>query len=251
MPWPHLPSFMRARGVLAAVARGALALLFFIKDQPGHAGDRAAGAAILGIDTSDVLPHLRFLSSDLLEGRAPSTRGGDLAAEYLATQLSLLGYAPAGDSGTYFQSVPIRESVVDPSSIMRVGEGAPLTLLSEIVAFSGRAEARLELAGEVVFVGYGIVAPEYGWDDYAGVDLTGKIAMVMVNEPRAPASEPMLFGGDEFTYYGRWTYKFEEAARHGAAGALLIHTDASATYPWQVVQASWGGTLYSLPPFAR
>ena len=101
--------------------------------------------------------------------------------------------------------------------------------------------------GEVVFVGHGIVAPEYKWNDYEGVDMKGKIALVMVNDPPATAGEPQLFAGPALTYYGRWTYKFEEAARQGAAGAILIHTDESATYPWQVVQSSWSGTQYSLP----
>ena len=100
----------------------------------------------------------------------------------------------------------------------------------------------MAVRGEVVFVGHGIVAPEQKWNDYAGVDVKGKWVLVMVNDPPAPADEPTLFGGKALTYYGRWTYKFEEAARQGAAGALLIHTDESATYPWQVVQSSWTGT---------
>ena len=102
-------------------------------------------------------------------------------------------------------------------------------------------------AGEVIFVGHGIVAPEFNWNDYAGVEMKGKIALIMVNDPPATPAEPQLFGGDALTYYGRWTYKYEEAARQGAVGAMLIHTDASATYPWQVVQSSWSGTQYSLP----
>ena len=106
----------------------------------------------------------------------------------------------------------------------------------------------MQVQGEVVFVGYGINAPELKWNDYAGANVRGKWVMIMVNDPPAPADEPTLFGGTALTYYGRWTYKFEEAARQGAAGALLIHTDESATYPWQVVQSSWSGTQYSLPP---
>ena len=106
------------------------------------------------------------------------------------------------------------------------------------------------MRGDVVFVGHGIVAPEQKWNDYEGVDVKGKWVLIMVNDPPAPADEPTLFGGPALTYYGRWTYKFEEAARQGAAGALLIHTDESATYPWQVVQSSWTGTQYSLPPAA-
>ena len=126
--------------------------------------------------------------------------------------------------------------------------GASYRYLQDVVAFSGVESARVQVQGDVVFVGYGINAPELKWNDYAGVDVKGKWVVIMVNDPPAPADEPTLFGGPALTYYGRWTYKFEEAARQGAAGALLIHTDESATYPWQVVQSSWSGTQYMLPP---
>ena len=188
-----------------------------------------------------------MLSSDLLEGRAPATRGGRLAAEYLATELAVLGYEPAGDGGTYFQDVPIVESTVERNFVLSV-PGNTYRYYQDVVAFSGVEKPRVQVQGDVVFVGYGINAPELKWNDYAGVDVKGKWVLVMVNDPPAPADEPTLFGGPALTYYGRWTYKFEEAARQGAAGALLIHTDESATYPWQVVQSSWSGTQYSLPP---
>jgi Zn-dependent M28 family amino/carboxypeptidase len=134
--------------------------------------------------------------------------------------------------------------------MLTAGEGPPLAYLEDVVAFSGRQEPRVPVSGELVFVGYGIVAPEYDWNDYAGVDMTGRIALIMVNDPPATPAEPQLFAGEALTYYGRWTYKYEEAARQGAAGAILIHTDESATYPWQVVQTSWSGTQYSLPAVA-
>ena len=188
-----------------------------------------------------------MLSHDLMEGRAPSTRGGTLAAEYLATQLAAMGLEPAGDSGTYLQQVPIVESVVDRSFTLSV-PGRTYRYYDDVVAFSGTEQPRVQVQGDVVFVGHGIVAPELKWNDYAGVEVKGKWVMVMVNDPPAPADEPTLFGGNALTYYGRWTYKFEEAARQGAAGAILIHTDESATYPWQVVQSSWTGTQSSLPP---
>ena len=190
-----------------------------------------------------------MLSHDLMEGRAPSTRGGALAAEYLATELATLGIAPAGENGTYFQQVPIVESVVDPSFTLSI-PGNTYKYRSDIVAFSGVETPRVHVQGEVVFVGYGIVAPEQKWNDYEGVDVKGKWVLIMVNDPPPSVDEPNLFGGKALTYYGRWTYKFEEAARQGAAGALLIHTDESATYPWQVVQSSWTGTQFSLPPAA-
>ena len=188
-----------------------------------------------------------MLSSDLFEGRAPATRGGQLAVEYLATQMAALGLEPAGDGGTFFQQVPIVEATVDRGFTLSV-PGASYRYLEDVVAFSGVESARVQAQGDVVFVGYGIIAPELKWNDYAGVDVKRKWVVIMVNDPPAPADEPTLFGGPALTYYGRWTYKFEEAARQGAAGALLIHTDESATYPWQVVQSSWSGTQYMLPP---
>jgi Zn-dependent M28 family amino/carboxypeptidase len=182
-----------------------------------------------------------------MEGRAPSTPGGQRAAQYLADQLKAMGVEAAGDNGTYFQDVPIVESVVDRRFTLSV-PGRTYRYLDDVVAFSGTERARVHAQGDVVFVGHGIVAPEQKWNDYEGVNVRGKWVLIMVNDPPAPADEPDLFGGKALTYYGRWTYKFEEAARQGAAGAILIHTDESATYPWQVVQSSWSGTQYSLPP---
>ena len=208
-----------------------------------------AGAAEAEITAARIAAHVQMLSHDGFEGRAPATRGGDLATTYLATQLALIGFAPAGDNGTYFQQVPIVESTVDRTFTLSV-PGRTYKYMDDVVAFSGVEDARVSVAGEVVFVGHGIVAPELKWNDYAGVDVKGKWVLVMVNDPPAPADEPTLFDGQALTYYGRWTYKFEEAARQGAAGALLIHTDESATYPWQVVQSSWTGTQYALPPAA-
>ena len=181
------------------------------------------------------------------EGRAPATPGGEKTQNYLAEQLKALGRAGRPD-GTYFQ-VPIVESVVDRSFVLSV-PGNTYRYYNDVVAFSGVERPRVQVQGEVVFVGHGINAPELKWNDYAGANVRNKWVLIMVNDPPAPAGEPTLFGGNALTYYGRWTYKFEEAARQGAAGALLIHTEESATYPWQVVQSSWSGTQYSLPPQA-
>jgi Zn-dependent M28 family amino/carboxypeptidase len=206
---------------------------------PGPAEDQ--------ITSESLVSHLKVLASDEFEGRAPATPGGQKTVDYLAKQLSAIGIEPGAPDGTYFQQVPIVESSVERNFVLSV-PGNTYKYSTDVVAFSGVEKARVQVQGDVVFVGYGINAPELKWNDYEGANVRGKWVMIMVNDPPAPADEPALFGGSALTYYGRWTYKFEEAARQGAAGALLIHTDESATYPWQVVQTSWSGTQYSLPP---
>lgn len=206
-----------------------------------------SGPAEDQIQAAALVKHLQSLASDEMEGRAPSTAGGQRAAQYLADQMKAMGVEPAGADGTYFQEVPIVESTVNRSFTLSV-PGRTYRYFEDVVAFSGTEQSRVHVQGDVVFVGHGIVAPEQKWNDYQGANVRGKWVMIMVNDPPATAEEPNLFGGKALTYYGRWTYKFEEAARQGAAGAILIHTDESATYPWQVVQSSWSGTQYSLPP---
>jgi Zn-dependent M28 family amino/carboxypeptidase len=206
-----------------------------------------AGPAEDQITTESLTNYVKTIGSDEFEGRAPASPGGEKTQNYLAEQLKALGIAPGAADGTYFQQVPIVESVVDRSFVLSV-PGNTYRYFNDVVAFSGVERPRVQVQGDVTFVGYGINAPELKWNDYAGVDVRNKWVMIMVNDPPASADEPTLFGGTALTYYGRWTYKFEEAARQGAAGALLIHTDESATYPWQVVQSSWTGTQYSLPP---
>ena len=212
----------------------------------------ATPVAVDEIKDARLRADIQFLSSDLLEGRAPSTRGGQLAAEFIATRFAKIGLAPGAPDGTYFQPVTVVESKIDPAVSLAVtgGTGAAdrLTYLTDMVAFSGLEQPTVNVDADLVFVGYGINAPEQRWNDYAGADVKGKVVVALVNDPPAPAAEPGLFGGPALTYYGRWTYKFEEAARQGAAGAVLIHTTESASYPWQVVQSSWSGTQYSLPP---
>jgi Zn-dependent M28 family amino/carboxypeptidase len=235
------------RHLLAALAVIAFATSAVVADPP-----RTAPPFVAEIDASRLRAHVAFLADDLLEGRAPATRGGDLAARYVATQFALAGLQPAGESGTFFQPVEIVETDVDPSFVLharggRRGGDLQLAYAREVVAFTGRKSPTVDAKGELVFVGHGIVAPEFRWNDYEGANVNGKIALIMVNEPAPTEEEPQLFDGRALTYYGRWTYKFEEAARQGALGAILIHTTESATYPWQVVEGSWTGPQYAIP----
>jgi Zn-dependent M28 family amino/carboxypeptidase len=201
----------------------------------------AARAAAASIDPEKIRAHVRFLSLDLLEGRGPGTRGAELAAEYIATQFALDGLQPTGDNGTYFQQVPLIavHTIEDKTKFAFVpASGAPVNLTygSEIVSKDETGQPITDIDAPIVFVGYGIHAPEYNWDDYAGVDLRGKIALVIVNEP--PSDDEEFFKGKALTYYGRWTYKYEEASRRGALGVLIIHRTDLASYGWQVVQNS-------------
>lgn len=201
------------------------------------------------VTVTEIDGDLRFLSSDLLEGRAPATRADKLTTEYIADQLRGAGVEP-GVNGSYFQTVPIDVVKADPASIKVTASGkSKMTLRSpdDVVVFAGSAVEKSSANGELVFVGYGASAPEYKWDDYRGTDLKGKILLVLVNDPPASASEPKLFGGKAMTYYGRWTYKYEEAERRGAAGVLIVHTTESASYPWHTVVGSWSGEQRMLP----
>ena len=190
------------------------------------------------ITAQEIDAHLRFLASDLLEGRAPATRGGRIAEEYIATELQAFGVKPGVGDSSYFQRVPIDVVKADPATIHVVASGkanANLRFTDDVVVWPGSATDASSARGELVFVGYGAVAPEYKWDDFKNTDVRGKVLLVLVNDPPAPASEPNLFGGKAMTYYGRWTYKYEEAERRGAAGVLIVHTTGPAGYPWHVV----------------
>src|SRR6478752_2181317 len=200
-----------------------------------------AGAQVKQIDSHEIDGHLRFLSSDMLEGRAPATRGGRLAEQYIASELETFGVKPGVGDTSYFQRVPIDVVKADPRTIKVTASGkanANLRFPDDVVVWAGSATDASKASGELVFVGYGATAPEYKWDDFKGTDVRGKVLLVLVNDPPASAAEPNLFGGKAMTYYGRWTYKYEEAERRGAAGMLIVHTTAAASYPWQVVVGS-------------
>jgi Zn-dependent M28 family amino/carboxypeptidase len=202
------------------------------------------------VTAQEIDAHLRFLASDLLEGRAPATRGGRIAEEYIATQLQAFGVKPGVGDSSYFQRVPIDVVKADPATIRVVASGkanANLRFTDDVVVWAGSATDASSARGELVFIGYGAVAPEYKWDDFKNTDVRGKVLLVLVNDPPAAAAEPNLFGGKAMTYYGRWTYKFEEAERRGAAGMLIVHTTERAGYPWHVVVNSWSTEQRLLP----
>ena len=203
----------------------------------------AAFAAMETIDPEHIRWHVRFLAHDLLEGRGTGQRGGDIAAEYIATQFAEYGLKPAGDNGSYLQKVPLVGITTLPETRFTLapkqGPAMNLKPLDEYVAYDQTQQPRSDLDAEIVFVGYGIEAPEYNWDDYKGADVRGKVLLMLVNEP--PSDDPKFFKGKALTYYGRWTYKYEEAARKGAAGVILIHREDMASYPWEVVRNSNSG----------
>ncbi|MEP6687273.1 MAG: M28 family peptidase [Gemmatimonadales bacterium] len=214
--------------------------------QTGATASPATRAA-RALDARILRAQLERLADDALEGRKPGTRGGKTAAKYIATQFERLGLEPAGDSGTYFQRVPIISLTPEPTLTV-TGAASPLAWKKDFVMWSMRNDSLVKVHGDVVFAGYGIVAPELGWNDYAGLDAKGKIVVVLVNDPGLQDST--IFRGKILTYYGRWTYKIEEAQRQGAAGILIVHTTESATYPWPTVLSGWVGSQVRLetPP---
>jgi Zn-dependent M28 family amino/carboxypeptidase len=194
------------------------------------------------VDPEKIRDHVKFLSSDLLEGRGMGQRGSDIAAEYIATEFALDGLKPAGDQGSYFQEVPMVKITTLPETTMSLApkNGEPLQLqnLDDFVIHNETQTDVADIDAPIVFVGYGITAPEYKWDDYKGIDLKGKVALLFVNEPTS--DDPNFFKGKALTYYGRWTYKYEETARHGAVATLIIHRRDLASYGWEVVRNSNG-----------
>jgi Zn-dependent M28 family amino/carboxypeptidase len=222
----------------------------------------AGGLAVLVVGCGDaaveeprispelIAEHVEVLASDEYLGRGPGQPGGDMAVEYIAARFE--EYGLEAPNGSYLQPVPmVGNTPVAASAVLqlRAGRGRlEPTYLDDFVLNPGDAEAtRAEGEAELVFVGYGIDAPEAGWDDFGGVDVAGKYILILVNDPPAPAAEPTLFGGEAMTYYGRWTYKYEEAARQGALGALIVHETEPASYPWTVVRNGFSGEQFALP----
>ena len=202
--------------------------------------------AMKTLSTDALKAHDRFLASDLLEGRGPGTRGDRLAINYIAAQFESYGLQPGGDNGTFLQRVALLGITTQPDktslSFTKAGAATigPLKYLDEFVATDLTQKESSALDSDVVFVGHGVVAPEYRWDDYKGLDTRGKTLVMLVDDPPASAAEPELFKGKARTYYGRWTYKYEIGAAKNADAVILIHTNDAAGYPWQVVRNSWG-----------
>ncbi len=200
---------------------------------------------------SKMRERVKRLSADDFEGRGPGTEGGKRAAQYIADEMKADGVLP-GNKGTYFQNVKLVGVKADPRTFIEVrneaGNTAKYKFGEEFVATTGAQSQNVAVDAELVFAGYGIDAPLYKWNDFSGGedDYRGKILMIMVNDPPATTDEPNLFGGKTLTYYGRWTYKYEEAARRGAAGVILIHTTESAGYGWNVVETSNGNWRYEI-----
>ena len=186
------------------------------------------------------------LSADEFEGRGPGTPAGKRAAQYIADQMKASGVKP-GNGKSYFQDVKLIGLKADPNTRLQVGSES-FKFADDFVATTGAQKQDVAVNADLVFVGYGVDAPNYNWNDYSGSpeDYRGKVLMIMVNDPPATDSEPNLFGNKALTYYGRWTYKYEEAARRGAAGVILIHTDESAGYGWNVVRTSNGNWRYEV-----
>lgn len=214
----------------------------------GAGADPAPKEALDGIKPDHVLAHLKVLASDEFEGRGPGTAGEQKTIDYLTDQFRGMGLKPGNPDGTYIQEVPLvgfRASRVSGSYLSRGGR-ATLAFPKDLVAVSRRMAPKVVTDSRVIFVGYGVVAPEYGWDDYKGLDVRGETLLMLVNDPPVPAPDdpsqldPSMFKGRAMTYYGRWTYKYEIASEKGAAAVILIHETGPAGYPFEVVRGSWG-----------
>jgi Zn-dependent M28 family amino/carboxypeptidase len=210
-------------------------------------GEPAGG--VDSITEAEIAAHMTVLASDEFGGRAPNSPGEVLTTDYIAAEFARLGLEP-GNGDSYFQGTPLVDITAAPSASLTfsgAGESPTLAYADDFVTWTTRVVEQAEVAAsDAVFVGYGIVAPEYGWDDYAAVDVEGRTVVILVNDPGYATQNAELFGGNAMTYYGRWTYKFEEAARQGAAAALIVHQTAPAAYGWDTVRNSWTGPQFNL-----
>lgn len=216
----------------------------------GATSDGPSGAA--SITEGEIAHHIEVLASDEFGGRAPSSPGEELTVAYLAEEFASYGLRP-GNGDSFFQDVPLVDITVDPDqapfTIEGRGGSMRFAYADDVVTWTTRVvESSAVENSEMLFVGFGIVAPEYGWNDYEGIDVTGKTVVILVNDPGYATQDDAVFNGNSMTYYGRWTYKFEEAARQGAAAALIVHQTAPAAYGWETVRNSWTGPQFNLQP---
>lgn len=203
------------------------------------------------ISAADIGRRIERLASDEFEGRAPGTKGGQMASQYIADEMKAAGLVPMGANGSYFQPITLTETTVTEGSFMDISKAGGDTVRYDFqqnaVYWSKRFNESISVENsDLVFVGYGVVAPEYEWDDYAGVDVKGKTVIMFVNDPGFATKDETLFNGNAMTYYGRWTYKYEEAARQGAAAVIIIHETKPASYGWPVVSGGWSGPQIDL-----
>ncbi|KAF0193917.1 MAG: aminopeptidase, partial [bacterium] len=204
------------------------------------------------INSNDMLEHVKKLASDEFEGRGPSSKGEELTIKYLSDNylsdnFQKLGLKPGNPDGTFFQKVPLVSYKTDDKVEMKFSAGdknLSLKFRDDFVAWTRQLTNTINMDAELVFVGYGAQAPEFGWDDFKGEDLKGKVLVMLINDP--PLPDDKVFGGKAMTYYGRWTYKFEMAMQKGAAGCIIIHEDGPAGYPWEVVRNSWGSGGFTI-----
>jgi len=246
------------RSPLILACAGSLLLAACSREPAAPAGDATTPGATPtadhafkpAIDADDLQVLISTLASDEFEGRAPGSAGEEKTVEYIKSQYERIGLRPGGDNDTYFQTVPMVETTADESTVLKLdsnGTARELKFGPEMVIGTRTGEAEVSVKdSELVFVGYGVNAPEQDWNDYAGLDVKGKTVVILVNDPGFHANDESLFDGNRMTYYGRWTYKFEEAARQGAAAALIIHDEAGASYGWDVVKNSWSGAQFDL-----
>src|SRR5262252_3606268 len=210
--------------------------------------------ALEAITPDGLLAHIKVLASDEFEGRAPGTKGEELSVKYIAEQFKKIGLNPGNPNGTYTQEVPLAGIKSEPRMSFVIGDKTmDLKYPDDFVASSARLQPEIKIEkSDVVFVGYGVVAPEYSWDDYKNVDVKGKTLLMLIGDPPIPDPkdpsklDDKMFNGKAMTYYGRWTYKYEIAAKKGAAAAIIIHETESAGYPYSVVRTSWAKENYEI-----
>src|SRR3984885_15398804 len=252
VPSPQGVRILTSRRRSAALLSASLLALVLSSSTPTNAQaiPPAVQAAEASVDPEKIRAHVKFLSDDLLEGRGPGLRGSEIAAKYIATQFAIYGLQPGGDNGTYLQQINFvgMNAIPDKTTMSIIPPKRPdgqigimlysydLKYGDDFTVSNQTLPPAVDIDAPLVFVGYGITAPEFQWNDYAGIDVKGKVILCIVGDP--PSTDPAFFGGDALTYYGRWTYKFEQAARMGAVGALIIHRTDLASYGWDVVKNS-------------